>query len=59
MNPVTIASHVPKALSALLDTDLSLVEQAAVYRLAAEACTQAQMAAELGETIRRMRGPKP
>jgi hypothetical protein len=55
---VKIAQHVPKALAGLMDTDLSLIEQAAVFRLAAESCTQAQMLIELSSTINRMRGPK-
>lgn len=56
---IKIAGHVPKALAGLVDTDLSLVEQAAVFRLAAEACTQAQLMLELANTIKNIRGPKP
>ena len=52
-----LITNVPKALAGLLDTDLSLIEQAAVFRLAAESCTQAQMLIEMSNTINRMRGP--
>lgn len=53
-----LVQHLPKALAALADTDLSLIEQAAVFRLSAEACTQAQMLLEVANTINRMRGPQ-
>lgn len=56
-DPIKIASHVPKALASMLDTDLSLVEQAAIFRLAAEACTQAQIMVELTHAIAKGRKP--
>lgn len=46
-DPFKIVGHVPAALQALADTDLSLVEKAAVFRLAAESCQQAQVVAEI------------
>lgn len=53
-----LTNNVPKAIEALRETDLSLVEMAAVFRLAAETCTQGQVLQEIAVAIARSRtGP--
>lgn len=45
----------PKALALLSETDLSLLEQAAVFRIAAETCTQAQQVQEMARLFQQHR----
>lgn len=54
-DPLKIVTNVPKVIAALAETDLSLVEMAAVCRVAAEACTQAQILQEVSLAITRGR----
>lgn len=53
---IRVAQHVPAALESLRETDLSLVEMSAVFRVAAEACTQAQIVHEVSLAITKGRG---
>lgn len=55
-DPLKIVQHVPAVLKPLSETELSLLEQAAVLRLAAEACTQANVIAEIAQAMARNRG---
>lgn len=56
---VKIAAAAPKILSyAMAETDMSLVELAAVFRVAAESCTQAQLLQEVALTMAKLRGHK-
>lgn len=55
-DPVRIAEAVPKILAhAMADTDLSLIEIAAVLRVAAESCIQAQITADVAALVARNR----
>jgi hypothetical protein len=53
--PLRIVQHVSKAIVSLADSDLSLIEMAAVLRTAAEACTQAQALVEVTNIIAKNR----
>lgn len=52
-----LVQHLERALRALSETDLSLIEQAAVFRLAAETCTQANIISEVATIMAKNRGP--
>lgn len=52
---VRLIQHIPKAVLAVEDTDLSWIEKAAMFRLAAEACQQAQIMDEIAAAIARGR----
>ena len=56
-NPLKLVPHIEAALKALAETDLSLIEQAAVFRLAAETCTQANIISEVATIMAKNRGP--
>lgn len=56
-DPIRLINFTPKVVASLEDTDLSLVEKAAVLRLAAEACQQAQVLQEIAIAIAKNRGP--
>lgn len=53
---IKLASQLPKVLQSLVDSDLSLVEQAAVFQIAASTCTQAHLMAELITATKTYRG---
>lgn len=55
-DPQKLMQLAPRVLAALAETDLSLLEQAAVLRLAAEACNQAQGLVEIAAIIAKQRG---
>lgn len=55
-DPQKLMQHAPRAIAALAETDLSLLEQAAVLRIAAEACSQAQSLVEIAAIIAKQRG---
>lgn len=53
-----IAQRVAKVLADFADSNLSLVEQAAVFRTAAETCMQANLLNEIAQAMLRARNQK-
>lgn len=50
-NAVRLTNYVAKALTLMADSDLTLMEQAAVFKLAAEACAMANAVHEVANAI--------